>query len=145
MVSRTAEAYARLGGRRITNNDIIDLNLRQAAFRHRSATHEWRWRRQRAATAVARSARARKPASFSSGVRARVLRDMVETSWPDACRLRAPTVASSLRTFTKGSNEYQRMAFSWVIRRMWSSGTAFSANTAANSSGALGHIESLWG
>src|SRR5207237_1891125 len=88
--------------------------------------------------AMARSARARKPASFSSGVRTRVLRDMTDTSWPSACLRRAPTVASSFFTCVKGSNEYQRMAFSWVILLIWSSGTLFSANTRPSSSGAPG-------
>ena len=62
-------------------------------------------------------ARTRKPSSFSSAVRIRVLRDMVDTSWPTARRRSAPTVASSLAMREKGSNEYQRMAFSWVILR----------------------------
>src|SRR5205823_1775059 len=95
--------------------------------------------------AMARSARARKPASFSSGVRTRLLRDMIDTSWPSACRRRAATVASFFFTWVKGSNEYQRMAFSWVILLMSPSGTLFSANTRPSSSGAPGHIESLWG
>ena len=34
------------------------------------------------AAATARRARERKPSSFSSGVRTRVLRDMIDTSWP---------------------------------------------------------------
>ncbi len=70
---------------------------------------------------------------------------MIETSWPAACRRSAPTVASSRAMWVKGSNEYQRMAFSWVILAISSSGTALAANTASSSSGAVGHIESLWG
>ena len=95
--------------------------------------------------ATARRARARKPSSFSSGVRIRVLRDMIDTSCPAAFLRSAPTVASSLGTWTKGSNEYQRMAFSWVILAMSSSETSLSTNTACSSSGAVGHIESLCG
>ena len=54
-------------------------------------------------------------------------------------------MASALGTWLNGSNEYQRIAFSWVILRISSSGTWFAANTAISSSGAVGHIESLWG
>ncbi len=97
------------------------------------------------AAATARRARTRKPSSFSSAVRTRVLRDMVDTSWPAARRRSAPTVASSLAMREKGSNEYHRMAFSWVILAMSPSGTAFFVNSASSSSGASGHIESLWG
>ena len=54
-------------------------------------------------------------------------------------------MASSLVMREKGSNEYQRMAFSWVILLTWSSGTSFLMNSASSSSGASGHIESLCG
>ena len=47
--------------------------------------------------------------------------------------------------WVKGSNEYQRMAFSYVILRTWSSGTSFLVNSDPNSSGAEGHMESLCG
>jgi len=70
---------------------------------------------------------------------------MIDTSWPAALARRAPTVASSFGTWAKGANEYQRMAFSCVILRIWSSGTSLAANTACSSSGAVGHIESLCG
>ena len=70
---------------------------------------------------------------------------MIDTSCPSACLRRAPTVASSFGTWVNGSNEYQRMAFSWVILLISSSGTLFSVNTRPSSSGAVGHIESLCG
>ena len=54
-------------------------------------------------------------------------------------------MASALGTWTKGSNEYQRMAFWWVILWISSSGTSKEVNVARNSSGAVGHMESLWG
>ena len=97
-----------------------------------------------APAATARRARRRKPSSFSSGVRTRVLRDMIDTSCPAALAA-APDGRLVLGTWAKGSNEYQRMAFSWVILRISSSGTSLAANTAVSSSGAVGHIESLWG
>ena len=50
-----------------------------------------------APAATARRARERKPSSFSSAVRTRVLRDMTDTSWPAASARRAPTVACVLR------------------------------------------------
>jgi NAD(P)-dependent dehydrogenase (short-subunit alcohol dehydrogenase family) len=48
-----------------------------------------------------------------------------------------------LRRWANGSNEYHRMAFSWVILASSSSGTSWA--TAWSSSGASGHDESLWG
>ena len=70
---------------------------------------------------------------------------MIDTSWPAALARSAPTVASSFGTWANGSKEYHRMAFSWVILAMSASDTSLSANTVPSSSGAVGHMESLWG
>src|SRR5581483_8268487 len=129
---RRAEGVARLGPVEGEHED------RALALLQQDVAHDFD-------IAMARSARARKPASFSSGVRTRLLRDMIDTSWPSAARRRAPTVASPFFTSVKGSNEYQRMAFSYVIFLMSLSGTFSAANTRHNSSGAPGHMESLWG
>src|SRR5579875_56013 len=69
----------------------------------------------------------------------------IETSCPSAALRSAPTVACSREMWLNGSNEYQRIAFSWVILLISSSGTLFSESTSHSSSGAPGHIESLWG
>ena len=58
-------------------------------------------------------------------------------------RANAPTVQSAGSITANGSKEYQSMALRWVMRLTSSSGTP--TNTSANSSGALGQLESEWG
>src|ERR1700735_1646411 len=57
----------------------------------------------------------------------------MDTSCPSAALRSAPTVACSREMWVNGSKEYQRIAFSWVILLISSSGTLLSDNTSHNS------------
>ena len=96
--------------------------------------------------ATARRARERKPSSLSSVVRTRVFRDMIETSCPAAgpaqrtdCGLAPWARGRTGRTSTSASRSRGSSCGSRRRERRWP------RNTASSSSGAVGHIESLWG